>query len=313
MNIGVALGRFRQREVFGAVLSVAVIVVAVFLLVSPGGPSDDASVALPGGGSRVRVGEAAPNFRLPTLGGTDFELASAKGKGVWINVWASWCPPCRAEMLDVNEVARTAEQEGMEFVAVNYLEDIASVQSYLANTRYDFPVALDTDGGFADLYRVLGLPSHIFIDANGILQEVRVGSMTRDEMVGHVDALVAGQALVASTPAPGSTAVPLNGDPRTGEAIYNLQCLQCHGGPDGDVRVPGAPPHNGEGHTWHHSDKSLISIILKGSNVGGVMPAFEGQLTEEQVAAVLAYIKTMWSDEQRASQAEASKNDKSTP
>ena len=307
MDAGGWIRRARQREFLGAALSVIVIVVAVIFLVGPGGTKDASFVAIPGGGTRLRVGEAAPNFRLPLLGGGEFELASLKGRPVWINVWASWCPPCRAEMPDIDQIRRSAEERGLAFLAVNYLEDIAAAQSYLSNTDYDFQVALDSDGGFANLYRVLGLPSHIFINAEGVLEEVRVGSMTRDEMVSRTDSLTQGRPLV-SAPAADTTEPLASGDPRVGEALYNLQCLQCHGGPQGDVRVQAAPPHNGAGHTWHHADGQLMEIILKGSKVVGIMPPFEGTLSEQEITSILAYIKTWWSPEQRASQEEASRN-----
>lgn len=106
-----------------------------------------------------------------------------------------------------------------------------------------------------------------------------------------------------------------------GQQLYSQYCSSCHG-VNGEGQFPsapterdatgrfGAPPHNGNGHTWHHGDAMLIEYVRN----GGIslsdpvnwypMPAFGEQLTNEQITLTLAYIKTFWSDEQRTRQAE---------
>ena len=105
-----------------------------------------------------------------------------------------------------------------------------------------------------------------------------------------------------------------------GGAIYAESCAACHGAqlkgqPDWrrrteDGRMP-APPHDDSGHTWHHADRDLFTITKHG--VGAVvpgyesdMPAFAGLLSDDEVKAVLAYIKTSWSERERGFQAEVS-------
>ena len=98
----------------------------------------------------------------------------------------------------------------------------------------------------------------------------------------------------------------------TGEDVYNTYCAACHGfdlegeanwqqpNADGSFR---APPHDETGHTWHHNDSYLIESIKLGGvrlepNIGvSAMPAYEGVLSDEQIAAVLAYIKSSWPSE----------------
>ena len=103
-----------------------------------------------------------------------------------------------------------------------------------------------------------------------------------------------------------------------GETVYAQNCAACHGenlegeadwkrqNEDGSFR---APPHTAEGHTWHHSDQQLLEAIELGGarlpdNIGGTsnMPPFGGVLTDEEITAVLAYIKSQWPDDIRASQ-----------
>jgi len=92
-----------------------------------------------------------------------------------------------------------------------------------------------------------------------------------------------------------------------GEVLYNTHCLSCHGGREGRPPDPYAPPHTTAGHTWHHPDGQLKEIILNGLTGRGTMPAFRGVLSEEDVEAILAYIKTWWGPAERAYQAEVSR------
>ncbi len=92
-----------------------------------------------------------------------------------------------------------------------------------------------------------------------------------------------------------------------GAVLYQANCLSCHGGSTGGNLRDIPPPHNANGHTWHHPDQQLIDIVLNGLSfsVEGQqkMPAFKDKLTEEDVKAILAYIKTWWTPKQRAWQA----------
>lgn len=102
-----------------------------------------------------------------------------------------------------------------------------------------------------------------------------------------------------------------------GQQVYIQNCASCHGEngegqfpdapmqPDSTGRI-GAPPHNGEGHTWHHDDELLYQIVREGG-MGNAqmfypMPAFGEQLSEEEIEAVIFYIRTFWTEEQRQSQ-----------
>lgn len=96
-----------------------------------------------------------------------------------------------------------------------------------------------------------------------------------------------------------------------GAELYQAHCEDCHGGATGGEISDIPPPHNAHGHTWHHPDCQLIDITLRGlpERPGlpegvGTMPAFEDQLTEEQVESILAFIKTWWTEDQRVWQAE---------
>jgi mono/diheme cytochrome c family protein len=85
-----------------------------------------------------------------------------------------------------------------------------------------------------------------------------------------------------------------------GEMLYGAHCAQCHANPEtGGQRSYGAPRHDEDGHTWHHADRQLVGWVLNGIPGAGVMPAFGNQLSEEQVVAIFAYIKSTWNAEVR--------------
>lgn len=91
----------------------------------------------------------------------------------------------------------------------------------------------------------------------------------------------------------------------TGRVLYAANCLSCHGDRQAKPAFGQAPPHNGDGHTWHHSDAELIQWILEGRPFN--MPAFGDTLSREDAEAILAYIKTWWTPQQRATQADISR------
>ncbi len=117
---------------------------------------------------------------------------------------------------------------------------------------------------------------------------------------------------VAESPAPADVVTQ-------GEALYRANCQSCHGDAHtGEGGLPRAPVHGPDGHTWHHSDRNLMEMIQDGSGEMGEMmrgmlgvppetprmPAWRGKLSEDEIAAILAYIKAGWTPEQRRFQRE---------
>ena len=90
-----------------------------------------------------------------------------------------------------------------------------------------------------------------------------------------------------------------------GGRLYAQNCQMCHGGASGEGRRDPAPLHNAAGHTWHHPDAQLTDFVTRGKPPG-LMPAFGDRLTHEEIEAVLAFIKTWWTEEQRSDQADIS-------
>ncbi len=85
-----------------------------------------------------------------------------------------------------------------------------------------------------------------------------------------------------------------------GERIYSQNCASCHGPVEGPAAIDFAPVHSASGHTWHHPDRLLYQWVLDRPPLATTMPAFRGTLSDKEIIAVLAYIKSSWpSDIQR--------------
>jgi S-disulfanyl-L-cysteine oxidoreductase SoxD len=137
--------------------------------------------------------------------------------------------------------------------------------------------------------------------------------------------IVAGLALAASACTEQPKADPSNVQQvASGKRVYETQCASCHGTnlegqPNWRERLPNgkfpAPPHDKGGHTWHHSDALLFDIVKNGieghapPGYRSDMPAFRGRLTDEEIWAVLSYIKSSWPAETQRWQADVSAKD----
>lgn len=127
----------------------------------------------------VSASQTAIDFTLPGLSG-DVSLADFRGKYVLVNFWASWCPPCKAEMPDLYAYHRQYQGQGFTLLGVNVAEDRATVQAFLAANGFDFPVALDLTGAVYQRYGGDGLPSSFLIGPDGSLVKAwRPGAITR--------------------------------------------------------------------------------------------------------------------------------------
>ncbi len=131
------------------------------------------------------VGSFAPAFDLPTPDGGTLRLADQRGKWVVLNFWATWCPPCRAEMPILQALQDGAfpvpETLGpVTVIALNRDETAAQVKAFTAELGLKLPIALDADGKVSNRYGVIQLPVTYFIDPNGVVRYKVIGEITAD-------------------------------------------------------------------------------------------------------------------------------------
>jgi len=131
-------------------------------------------------------GHPAPDFTLQTMTGEPLALSDLRGKAVVLNFWATWCPPCRAEMPELQAAYTAYAPGGLVVLGVNQAEDRATVRAFLDELGLTFPVVLDTQYEVADRYSVNSLPTTFFIDRDGVIRDIVVGQMNAAVLSEHI-------------------------------------------------------------------------------------------------------------------------------
>lgn len=131
----------------------------------------------------LEIGDRAPDFELNTLEGETMQLSDFKGERVMINFWATWCPPCRQEMPDIE---RFYQEYQPAILSVNLTDtemNTDQVERFRREFELTFPFLLDHEGKVADLYRVQPIPMTYMIDAEGVIQFKMFGALSYEQMV----------------------------------------------------------------------------------------------------------------------------------
>jgi cytochrome c biogenesis protein CcmG, thiol:disulfide interchange protein DsbE len=138
------------------------------------------------------IGEPAPPLNVPQLGGGDISLAALKGKPVWVNFMATWCPPCRDELPLMNGYAARYADAGLVVLAIDVKEDEPLVDAFVRELNLSFPVGLDADGSAQSGWGAYALPVHFWIDADGIVRDGALGGIGPDIMAQGLQTILPG-------------------------------------------------------------------------------------------------------------------------
>jgi cytochrome c biogenesis protein CcmG/thiol:disulfide interchange protein DsbE len=124
-----------------------------------------------------QAGFPAPDFTLQTTTGETYTLSELKGKAVLVNLWATWCPPCRAEMPAIQKIYEEYKDQGLIVLAVNMTaqDNPLNIAPFVTEYKLTFPILLDETGEVSAAYQLRSLPSSYFIDREGIISEVVIG------------------------------------------------------------------------------------------------------------------------------------------
>jgi len=166
------------------------VVVAVVVLTAMYVPSDfDQALHTYAGPAGQVVGTALPEAVVPNVEGGRIDLAAYKGRPVLVNLWATWCGPCRREMPALERLSK--EQGGLTVVAIDQREDPAIVRSYVKRFGVTFAVGIDDSQQLGTDLHLIGLPSSFFVDRDGVIRDAVDGEMTYDVMSAKARALLA--------------------------------------------------------------------------------------------------------------------------
>lgn len=181
----------RDRRRWSAVMAAVAILGIGWTLAS-------AAPAVSVSGGRIpspREGFLAPDFSVETADGNLFTLSEQRGRPVIVNLWASWCPPCRAEMPALQQVFDDLEPRGLRLIAVNVTRQDSerAARDFAESYGLRFPIGFDFDGEVERLYELRALPTTFFIDAEGVVQRVVIGGPMRPSTIrAQAEALLEG-------------------------------------------------------------------------------------------------------------------------
>jgi len=157
------------------------------------GPSASAGASA-SGSALFGIGQPAPALVVPQVGGggVTIDLAALKGKPVWVNFMATWCPPCQDEFPLMNGFAARYAADGLVVLAIDVKEDEGTVAAFAESLGATFPLGLDSDGAAQEEWDALALPVHFWVDADGIVRDGALGGIGPDIMARGLQSIMPG-------------------------------------------------------------------------------------------------------------------------
>lgn len=131
----------------------------------------------------------APNFKLTDLNGKEVSLDDYKGKNVFVNFWSSTCPPCRAEMPDIETLYQETKNTDLVILSICLDDSKITAKSFIAANHYTFDVLYDSKQQAAENYNILYIPTSFFIDKEGYIIASHEGQMDLSQMKSYIQQL----------------------------------------------------------------------------------------------------------------------------
>lgn len=169
------------KKIIAAVVLIALFTVAIVQAMDK---QSDENQSVETVGTGIAEGAKAPDFELKTLDGKQVKLSDLQGKKVILNFWATWCPPCKAEMPEMQKYYEEIDSD-VVILAVN-IDPQLNVQEFVDENHITFPIPLDEEDEVNTIYQVISIPTTYFIDTKGIIREKHIGAMTYDLMKNNV-------------------------------------------------------------------------------------------------------------------------------
>ena len=213
------VGPFSLRQVTIAILAMMGAAIIGTLATRPLGsvpiglPVPDPSAYLIGSPiPGLRVGDLAPELEgesadghvaLTDLHGAPIRLADLRGKVVWINFWASWCPPCQFETPTVRAIDQRYRDRGLVVIAVQVQQTVEAGLEYADRYDLEYTIGADVTGAIFHAYKVFALPTQFFIDPNGVVRQIVNGPLDQARAAQLVESLLpAGVSGTSAAPSP---------------------------------------------------------------------------------------------------------------
>jgi peroxiredoxin len=141
-------------------------------------------------GPAALQGQVGPSFSVPSLDGSPSALGAYRGHIVVMNLWATWCPPCRAEMPDLQRLYAAFKSRDLVVLGVDQGESARRVSAFAQSLGIHYPLLLDQQQQYGRVYAALGLPTTIVVNPQGVVVRGFDGPLSYPQMVGAVTPLL---------------------------------------------------------------------------------------------------------------------------
>ena len=205
------IGPFSGRQLLAAAVAILVVAIIGIAITTPlGNTSIGPNIANPQAtpfiigeapAEGLRAGATAPELSVPLADGTTYQLADLdgrpirladlRGKVVWLNFWASWCPPCQQETPILRALDTKYRDRGLAIIGISVQETTPTdVKAYADRYQLGYTIGFDGSGHILHTYRVFALPTQFFIDTNGVIELVLNGPVDETAATALIESML---------------------------------------------------------------------------------------------------------------------------
>ncbi len=156
-----------MKKIFCFLIMISIFPAAAFLLMSCGTENPALPMAV--------VGKPAPDFSLTDTNGKIWTLSELRGQAIFVNFWATWCPPCRQELPSMQTIHQELSGKGFQMLTILVNDDPNQAVLMTKRAGFTFPILVDSGGKAGAAYGITGVPETFIVDAAGILREKVIG------------------------------------------------------------------------------------------------------------------------------------------
>jgi peroxiredoxin len=142
-----------------------------------------------GVGGTARIGQIAPDWKDPLVSGGSLSMAQLRGKPVFMDFFATWCPPCNDEAPEVNAAYQQYKPQGLQVIGVDVQENSQKAKQFVDQHQLSYPAVVDS-GTLSDLYSINGMPVGVFIDKNGVIRRIEVGQLSSAQLNADIKSIL---------------------------------------------------------------------------------------------------------------------------
>ncbi len=143
-----------------------------------------------GANTSASVGKAAPDWSDPLVGGTgSLTMAQLRGRPVFMDFFATWCPPCNAEAPMVNAAFKMYGPQGLQVVGVDVQENAQKAKQFVDQHQLTYPAVVDS-GTLSDQYHINGMPVGVFIDKTGVVKKIEIGELSPEQLSADIKSIL---------------------------------------------------------------------------------------------------------------------------